>query len=97
MSDIIKMDQPKMEAMSRAFRQSAQITTEVIAEIQRIGAALTEGALLGTAGDLFADGVNSVLMAKLNIIQDKFEELDGDVLVALDTLFSADDTTATKF
>lgn len=97
MSDIIKMDQPKMEAMSRAFRQSAQTTSEVTSEMQRIANTLSEGALLGKAGSMFAEGVNSTLVSVLTKLQDKLEELDGDVLVALDTLFSADDDTAAKF
>ena len=91
------MDQPKMEAMSRAFRQAAQTTTDINSEMQKIGSSLAEGALLGKAGSLFADTVNSNLVAVLNKIQDKLEELDGDVLVALDTLFSADDDSAAKF
>ena len=97
MSDIIKMDQPKMEAMSRAFRQAGQTTGEVTSEMQKIGSMLAEGALLGKAGTLFTDTVNNTLVATLNKIQDKLEELDGDILVALDTLFSADDDTAAKF
>lgn len=95
--DIIKMNRPKMEAMSAAFQQSAQVTSEVLAEMQKIGGALEDGALLGKAGSLFADTVNSNLVAVLNKFQDKLEELDKDIIGAVEDLYGADQATSGLF
>ena len=95
--DVIKMNKPKMEAMSQAFRQSGQTIGEVSAEMQKVAGMLEEGALLGEGGNMLAEVVGSTLIQVLQKIQDKFEELDKDILGALEDMYGADDTTAGLF
>lgn len=92
--DIIKMNRAKMDAMSQAFRTSGQTVQEVTAEMQKVAQLLSEGALLGEGGNALAEVVGNNLVQVLNRIREKFEELDGDILVALDEMYGADSDTA---
>ena len=92
--DIIKMNRAKMDAMSQAFRTSGQTIQEVTAEMQKVAQLLSEGALLGEGGNALAEVVGNNLVQVLNRIREKFEELDGDILVALDEMYGADSDTA---
>ena len=92
--DIIKMNRAKMDAMSQAFRTSGQTVQEVTAEMQKVAQMLSEGALLGEGGNALAEVVGNNLVQVLNRIREKFEELDGDILVALDEMYGADSDTA---
>ena len=92
--DIIKMNRGKMDAMSQAFRQSGQTIGEISAEMNKVAQSLAEGALLGEGGSHLAEVVGNHLVQVLARIQDKFEELDGDILVALDMMYDADSDTA---
>ena len=58
---------------------------------------LEEGALLGRGGEAFTDAIRSKLCPAIMRLDDKFQELAGDVQKAIDYMQQADKTSASKF
>lgn len=93
MADIIKMDYGQMEEMAQAFAQGAQTLESTIAEVNQIAQMLDNGGLRGEAGEALSEACRNVLNPAIQRLQDKFLELQGDVMGALDDMRSADEDT----
>lgn len=90
MTDIIKMDYRHMEEMAQAFAQGAQTLEASIAEVRQIAEMLENGGLRGEAGDAFSAACRHVLNPAVQRLHDKFLELQGGVLGALDDMRGVD-------
>ncbi len=90
MADIIKMNYGQMEEMAQAFAQGAQQLESTISEMNNIAQMLENGGLIGEAGDAFTDALRSALIPAINRLMDKFTELQGDVLGAMQDMQQAD-------
>lgn len=93
MADIIKMDYGQMEEMAQAFSQGAQTLEALTAEVNQIASMLENGGLRGEAGDAFSEALRNVLNPAVQRLHDKFLELQGDIMGALDDMRSADQDT----
>ena len=96
MSDIIKMNYQVMEEAAATYKQAAATSEEMIAEVKVISSILEGGGLLGRAGDAFVEGLNNNLCAALTRLCDKYNEVNGDLLSAMETMQSTDSDT-TRF
>ena len=93
MSDIIKMDYGMMDEMSQAFQRGAQQLQETMQEMQTIATALEDGALLGRGGAAFVEAIRGKLCPAINKLNNKFDELEKDILQAKQDMQEADVST----
>ena len=93
----VQMDFDMMEELATIFRNGAQQLEDTQRAMQSIAQALEDGALWGDAGEMLGDGLRFRLNAKLARLQDKFEELAGDVSGALSDLRDGDHEAASRF
>ena len=93
----VQMDYDMMEDMNNAFRNAVAQMDDTIRLMQSIANSLEDGALLGKGGNAFADALRSKLTPAMTRLQDKFDELAGDVYGALVDLRDGDSTAASRF
>ena len=93
----VQMDYDMMEDMNNAFRNAVAQMDDTIRLMQSIANSLEDGALLGKGGNAFADALRSKLTPAMTRLQDKFDELAGDVYGALVYLRDGDSTAASRF
>ena len=97
MTDVIKMDYAKMEAMSQTFKQGMQQLDATIQQMHNIAKTLENGALIGQGGTAFTEGINSKLCPSIERLKDKFEELANDVQKAMEDMKHADTQAKQQF
>ena len=79
-----RMNYQSMEAMSKAFVKAHNDLTTTQKELEKIAKSITDGALLGDAGKAFAELINTTWKDKMSRIEDKMNELAGDVTDAME-------------
>ncbi|MCK6624506.1 MAG: WXG100 family type VII secretion target [Anaerolineae bacterium] len=97
MTDEIKLVYATAEDMIRIFEQGVEQLENTMQEMQGIANTLEDGALLGRGGEAFTDAIRSKLCPAISRLNDKFQELAGDVQKAIDYMQQADRTSASKF
>lgn len=90
MADIIKMDYPLMEAMARAFADGSERLEDTISEMNAVAGMIADGALIGQGGDAFEEAIRGTLIPKIQRLQEKFNELQQDILSAVETMKGTD-------
>lgn len=93
----VQMDYDMMEDMARLFRDGSQQIGDTMQAMQAIAGRLEDGALLGKGGDALAQAIRNRLNARLARLQDKLDELSGDVYGALVDLRDGDTEAASRF
>ena len=93
----VQMDYDMMEDMARLFRDGSQRLGDTMQAMQAIAGRLEDGALLGKGGDSLAQAIRDRLNARLGRLQDKLDELSGDVYGALVDLRDGDTEAASRF
>jgi WXG100 family type VII secretion target len=93
----VQMDYDMMEDMARLFKDGAQQLEDLARSMQGIAQKLEDGALLGKGGQAFADAIQQKLCKKINLLEDKFNELSQDVYGALVDLRDGDTEAASRF
>jgi WXG100 family type VII secretion target len=89
----IKMEYARMEEMAKTFQQGAEQLKDTLSQMQSIANTLQDGALLGNGGTAFADAIRNKLCPAISRLEQKFEELNKDVLVAKAKMMEADQTS----
>lgn len=97
MQDEIKMDYPSMEEMKRTFQAGREQLGETANELTGIADKMEQGALLGDAGEAFTEAVRGTLLAAVNKLSDKFEELENDIQYAVDQMRAAEEKAKASF
>jgi WXG100 family type VII secretion target len=93
----IKLNYELAEEMVRIFKQSVEQLQDTMQEMQSVANTLEEGALLGRGGAMFTDAIRGRLCPSISRLTEKFEELAGDVNVAINEMREADQETSGKF
>jgi uncharacterized protein YukE len=93
----VQMDYDLMEDMAHLFKDGSQHLNDVIRSMQNIAGRLEDGALLGKGGDALAQAIRNSLCARIAALQDKLDELSGDVYGALVDLRDGDTEAASRF
>jgi uncharacterized protein YukE len=91
------MDFDLMEDMARLFREGQQHLEDVTRAMQDIASRMDDGALMGRGGQAFSDALRNNLVARLNALADKLQELSFDVTGALVDLRDGDTEAASRF
>jgi len=89
----IKMEYARMEEMAKTFQQGSEQLKDTLAQMQSIANTLQDGALLGNGGAAFVDAIRNKLCPSISRLEQKFEELNKDVLVAKAKMMEADQTS----
>jgi WXG100 family type VII secretion target len=93
MVEKIKMEYAKMEDMAKAFQKGAEQLKETKSQMQGVANTLKDGALLGQGGSAFADAITGKLVPAINKLEQKFQELQKDVVGAMNDMKQADSTS----
>jgi WXG100 family type VII secretion target len=97
MTDEIKMDYGLMQDMARTFSQGVEQLQDTIQAMMSVANEIEDGALLGKGGQAFTDAIQSKLCPAISRLTDKFQELNGDVMSAMQDMQEADDTSEGMF
>lgn len=93
-NDIIKMDYPMARAMARTMGQGAKQLEASINEMNKVVALLQNGGLRGEAGEAFVDGIRGALIPNMQRLQQKYAEMQRDILINVKLKQLADRTAA---
>jgi len=96
MPDVL-MNYDMMEEASRAFKTAQQQMEETATAMKNVVKLLSDGVLLGQAGDRMSDVMQGKLIPKCSGFAAKFEELSGDIMGALVDLRDGDHESASRF
>jgi WXG100 family type VII secretion target len=97
MSDIIKMDYAAMEEMANIFKKAAGELDDLKKNMQKIADEMDGGALVGSAGQAFSNGIREALCPAIERLSQKMGELQGDIWGALVDLRDEDHEAASRF
>jgi WXG100 family type VII secretion target len=86
----IKMEYARMEEMAKTFQQGSEQLKDTLAQMQSIANTLQDGALLGQGGAAYTDAIRNKLCPAISRLEQKFQELQRDVLGALKDMQQAD-------
>jgi len=85
------------EDMAKTFAKGGEQLEQTAQEMQNIAGTLEGGALLGRGGTAFVEALRSQLTPSLQRLGEKFQELDGDVKVAIQAMQTQDARAARGF
>jgi len=94
MADKIVVNYPMLERMARTMDQSAKRLEGCLGEMNKVISTLEQGGLRGDAGAAFSQSIRGSLNPSLKRLQEKFEELNKDVLKAKKDMVGADKASA---
>ena len=93
----VQMDYDLMDDMARLFRDGSQHLNDLIRSMQNVAGRLEDGALMGRGGDALSQAIRNNLCSRVASLQDKLDELSGDVYGALVDLRDGDSEAASRF
>lgn len=97
MSEIIKLNYPAMQEMAQQCKAAQQRLMETARLAQQIGNEMQNGALIGDAGDAFANALLSALVPSVNKLSQKFEEIAKDIQGAISDMQAQDKSAGGLF
>jgi WXG100 family type VII secretion target len=92
MAEQIRMNFEAMDGMINACGQAHQGLAEIMEATNKIAEDLADGGLVGAAGDALVTACRKDLGGSLNMLIEKFEEIQGDLRVAKEAMQAADTT-----
>jgi len=90
MADKIKLNYPAMQEMANQCKQAAQRLAETAKLGQNAAQEMQNGALLGDAGEAFANALTSAFVPQVKKLADKFNEVSKDIMDAIQDMKSSD-------
>ena len=89
-NDIIKLNYTQARAMAASMKKGAKQLEASINEMNRIMSLLQGGGLRGEAGEAFIDGMRSGLIPNMQRLQQKYVEVQLDILKNVELNIQAD-------
>jgi uncharacterized protein YukE len=93
----VQMNYDTVEEMIKIFQNGAQQLGETMEAMKKVADQMRSGALLGLGGDDFAEALERILAPRIQKMQNKFNEMAGDVKFAMDALKRGDTKAAGRF
>jgi uncharacterized protein YukE len=90
MADKIKLNYPAMQEMANQCKAVAQRLAETAKLGQTAAQEMQNGALLGDAGENFANALTSAYVPGVKKLADKFNEVAKDIMDAIQDMKSSD-------
>lgn len=95
--NIKKMEYPEADQMIQVLKDAVQQLQAIIGEADGIANALEGGAMLGDAGEAFADGIRTKLVGAINKLIDGYEDGARYVAMERDDMMTAEKKSAALF
>jgi uncharacterized protein YukE len=86
----IKMDMAMMADMKAACQKGSAAMDETLQDVQKILGMIDQGALVGTGAQRLSESLRGTLQGKVQILRDKFDELQGDLQHAVESMQQGD-------
>jgi uncharacterized protein YukE len=86
-----------MEEMKSAYGEAASELQDAQEQMKKVADMLENGALLGDAGELFADAIKGTLVKKMKALEDKMRELEQDIKGAVEATRDGVKTAQSRF
>jgi WXG100 family type VII secretion target len=90
----VQLDYEMMDQAAKLFNSGAQQLGETRQAMNQLAQAMRDGVLLGEGGDAFAEALQEILGPRLDKLQEKFDELKGDILFAVAEFKKQDESGA---
>ena len=97
MSIDIRIDTDQVREVAAMFNQAAQSLDDTNNACGTIAGQMEDGALQGTAGELFAEGLRGTLASRINKLQAKLYEISSDLYRAADIHDEAEQKSASGY
>jgi len=97
MSDKIKLNYPQMEEMAKHLEDVKQRLQQTIQLAKTSAQVMQGGALVGDAGEAFANALNTAFIPGVTKLSDKFGEVSNDIKTAISDMKSADKQAGSAF
>jgi uncharacterized protein YukE len=75
----VRMNYGSMEKMEQEFKSAAKQLDESMREMKKIAKMMEDGALHGLGGDSFQDAIKGKLLPVMKRLEEKMQELSGDI------------------
>lgn len=92
----LKMDYGMMEDMRREIKRGAEELDQTYDDVMKVAEMIDGGALIGNAGDAFSNALRATLCKKIDLLRNKFLELDADLAKAMEAMQDADTTSGSE-
>lgn len=83
-----------LEAMKQHCLETARRLQDTVKMAQAVAKQMNDGALIGDAGEAFANALNGPFTNSVNRLSDKFDEVASDIQGAIDDMKQADGKAA---
>jgi len=90
MSEVIKLNYPAMQEMAQQCKTASQRLLETVRLAQQISSEMQNGALVGDAGEAFANALTSAFVPAVNKLSQKLEEEAKDIEGAIADMQASD-------
>jgi uncharacterized protein YukE len=75
----VRMNYGSMEKMEKEFKAAAKQLDDSMREMEKIAKMMEDGALHGIGGDAFRDAIQMKLLPVMSRLEEKMQELAGDI------------------
>jgi uncharacterized protein YukE len=75
----VRMNYGSMEKMEKEFKEAAKQLGDSMSEMEKIAKMMEDGALHGVGGDAFVDAIKGSLLPVMSRLEEKMQELAGDI------------------
>jgi uncharacterized protein YukE len=75
----VRMNYGSMEKMEKEFKEAAKQLGDSMREMEKIAKMMEDGALHGVGGDAFVDAIRGSLLPVMSRLEEKMQELAGDI------------------
>jgi len=93
----VKMKFSSMEKMEAEFKAAAKQISDSMREMKKVSKAMEEGALKGMGGDAFRDAIDSKLLPRMQLLEEKMIELSSDIDGAVRATREGESTAKSRF
>lgn len=93
----IKVKFSSMEKMEAEFKAAAKQIEDSMREMKKISKSMEEGALKGMGGDAFRDAIDSKLLPRMQLLEEKMIELSSDIDGAVRATRDGESTAKSRF
>ena len=93
----VKMKFSSMEKMEAEFKAAAKQIGDSMREMKKISKSMEEGALKGMGGDAFRDAIDSKLLPRMLMLEEKMIELSSDIDGAVRATREGESTAKSRF
>jgi uncharacterized protein YukE len=95
--NIKKMVYPEADQMVQVLKDAVQELQNIVADLEGIAGTLESGAMLGDAGEAFAEGIRNKLINAINKLIDGYEDGARYVAMERDDMMTAEKKSAALF